>query len=60
MSLNLKSGSTGAVSQFDRMHGDKVVNHGERIFASEAQQQCLEFFRSGIANPHATIITPYP
>ena len=59
LSANLASGVTGAISQFDRVEGDQIATHGELIFSSEARAQYVEFFRSGLSQPHATILSPY-
>ena len=56
---NLPSGATGAISQFDVVNGDELATHGELIFSPEARAQYVEFFRTGLAAPHATIISPY-
>lgn len=56
---NLPSGSTGAVSQFDRMDGSVPASHGELIFAAEARAQYVEFFKTGLSAPRATAVAPY-
>lgn len=56
---NLPTGVTGAISQFDRMNGGELATHGELIFSPEAKAQYLEFFRTGLADAHATIPSPY-
>jgi hypothetical protein len=60
LTANLASGVTGATSQFDRMDGDETATHGELIFSAEARAQYLEFFRSALADSHATIPKAYP
>lgn len=57
---NLASGATGAMSQFDRIEGDKIAVHGDLIFSPEARAQYVEFFKTGLAGEHATVIGPYP
>jgi hypothetical protein len=56
---NLPTGATGVISQFDKMDGTKTALHGELIFAQEARAQYVEFFKTGLANGHATVIAPY-
>jgi hypothetical protein len=34
--------------------------HGELIFASEAREQYVEFFKTGLAAGHATVVPGYP
>lgn len=60
VTANLGGGSTGVISQFDRMHGGEVASHGELIFAPEARAQYVEFFKTGLAGPRATVVSPYP
>ena len=60
VTANLPSGSTGAISQFDRMDGDKAATHGDLIFSPEAQAQYVEFFKTGLSSPRATVVSPYP
>ncbi len=60
LTKNLAGGATGAVSQFDRMEGDKVAEHGSLYFSPEGVAQYVEFFRSGLADGHATISPAYP
>jgi hypothetical protein len=55
---NLAGGATGVLCQFDKAAG-KTVDHGSLIFADEAIQQYVEFFVSGMQNPHATVVKPY-
>lgn len=57
---NLPGGATGALSQFDRMEGDKIANHGDLIFSPEARAQYVEFFKTGLSQPHATVAPAYP
>jgi len=59
VSANLPSGVTGAISQFDRMDGDKIATHGELIFSPEGMAQYQAFFQSALADAHATILSPY-
>jgi hypothetical protein len=56
---NLASGTTGAISQFDRIDGDKIATHGDLIFSPEGKAQYLHFFESGLQNGRATILSPY-
>jgi hypothetical protein len=56
---NLPTGATGVISQFDKMDGTKNALHGELIFSPEARAQYVEFFKTGLANGHATVIAPY-
>lgn len=58
VSGNLTMGNTGVICQFDTMEGGKTAEHGGLIFAPEAQQQYVEFFRSGLAGT-ATVTAPY-
>ncbi|MSP26282.1 MAG: alpha/beta fold hydrolase [Myxococcales bacterium] len=60
LSANLASQSTGVLSQFDRMDGGKVAEHGSLYFAPEGVAQYVEFFRSGLADGHATVLPAYP
>lgn len=57
---NLPSGATGAIAQFDTMNNGEPAEHGGLIFSPEAQAQYVEFFRSGLTGPHATVVAPYP
>ncbi len=57
---NLASGATGAMTQFDRVEGDKIASHGELIFTPEGLAQYLAFFTSGLADGHATVPPAYP
>ena len=57
---NLASGATGAIVQFDKVEGGQLAMHGDLISAPEAQSQYLEFFKSGLAKPHATVAPAYP
>jgi pimeloyl-ACP methyl ester carboxylesterase len=59
VTANLPSGSTGVISQFDRMDGTKPATHGDLIFAPEAQAQYVEFFKTGLSSPRATVVSPY-
>lgn len=56
---NLPSGVTGGMSQFDKINGDDIAVHGELYFAPEGIAQYLEFFQTGLSNPHATIPSAY-
>ncbi|MBW2457538.1 MAG: hypothetical protein JRI68_23725 [Deltaproteobacteria bacterium] len=60
VTANLPSGVTGAISQFDRIDGDKMASHGELLFAPEARAQYVEFFASALGGDHGTIPSPYP
>jgi hypothetical protein len=55
---NVDGASTAVLCQFDKADG-KTANHGELIFATEAIQQYTEFFKTGLANPHASVVAPY-
>jgi pimeloyl-ACP methyl ester carboxylesterase len=57
---NLASGATGVIAQFDKIEGGQLATHGELIFSPEARTQYVEFFKSGLANPHATVAPAYP
>jgi hypothetical protein len=57
---NLTSGATGAIAQFDKIEGGQLATHGELIFSPEARAQYVEFFKTGLAKPHATVIPAYP
>ncbi len=59
VTANLPSGVTGAISQFDRMEGDKMATHGELLFSPEGKAQYVEFFLTALANEHATIPSAY-
>ena len=59
VTANLPSGSTGVISQFDRMDGTQPATHGDLIFAPEAQAQYVEFFKTGLSSPRATVVSPY-
>jgi hypothetical protein len=59
VTANLPSGVTGAISQFDRMDGDKMASHGELLFSAEGKAQYVEFFLTALSNDHATIPSPY-
>lgn len=56
---NGATGSTLVMSQFDKINGGKTAIHGDLIFAPEGQAQYVEFFKTGLANPHATAKPPY-
>jgi len=47
------------MSQFDKINGDDIAVHGELYFAPEGIAQYLEFFQTGLSNPHATIPSAY-
>lgn len=51
--------AVGAISQFDRMEGDKKASHGELIFSPEGRAQYVEFFRSALEDGDATVVAPY-
>lgn len=53
-------GATGAIAQFDFIEGGKVAQHGELIFSPEAIGQYVEFFKTGLSAPHATVVPAYP
>jgi len=56
LSGNLSTGGTGAMYSFARIEGGVPATHGELIFSPEAQMQYVEFFRSGLANDHASVV----
>ncbi len=58
ISANGPGGSTAVLCQFDTMNGGEIANHGELIFAPEAQAQYVELFRSGLADGVGTVIAP--
>ncbi len=47
------------MSQFDKINNGKIAVHGELIFAPEGQAQYVEFFKSGLSAPHATVNPAY-
>ncbi len=53
---NLASGATGVMYPFDRIEGGIMAQHGELIFSPEAQTQYVQFFQSGLMQPHATVV----
>lgn len=55
---NVNGASTAVLCQFDKGDG-KTAEHGELIFTEDANQQYTEFFQTGLANPHATVVAPY-
>lgn len=57
---NVAGGATGALTQFDYIEGGQVAQHGELIFSPEARGQYVEFFKTGLASGHATVIPAYP
>lgn len=59
LTANGATGSTLVMSQFDKINGGKAAIHGELIFAPEGQAQYVEFFKTGLANPHATVKPAY-
>jgi len=56
---NGKSGSTLVMSQFDKIEGGKIAQHGELIFSPEGKAQYVEFFQTGLTSAHATAAPPY-
>jgi len=60
LSGNLPGKATGAIAQFDVMNGNQVAEHGGLIFSPEAQAQYVQFFKTGLAAGHATVLPPYP
>lgn len=54
VTANLVSGATGALTQFDVIDG-AIATHGELIFSTEGHAQYLEFFRTALGQPHATV-----
>lgn len=59
VSANLPEGVTGAMSQFDTIHGGELATHGELYFSPEGRAQYVEFFETGLADAHATIPSSY-
>lgn len=59
LSANGPTGSTLVMSQFDKINGGERAVHGDLIFAPEGQAQYVEFFKTGLAAPHATVPAPY-
>ena len=55
---NGPNGSTAVMCQFDKMNGDVTANHGELIFAPEAQDQYVELFNSALADGVGTVVEP--
>jgi pimeloyl-ACP methyl ester carboxylesterase len=53
---NGPNGSTAVLCQFDKMNGDVTANHGELIFAPEAQGQYVELFNTALANGVGTVV----
>lgn len=60
ITANTAGGGTGAIVQFDFIEGGQVAQHGELIFSPEARAQYVEFFKTGLAQPHATVVPAYP
>jgi pimeloyl-ACP methyl ester carboxylesterase len=56
---NGATGSTLVMSQFDKINGGENAVHGDLIFAPEGRAQYVDFFKSGLAAPHATAKPPY-
>lgn len=56
ITANHASGATAVVYPFDEIEGGMTATHGELIFSPEAQAQYVEFFRTGLAQPHATVV----
>lgn len=56
---NGPQGSTLVMSQFDKMEGDKLAEHGGLIFSPEARAQYVHFFQSGLAGAHGEALPPY-
>lgn len=59
LTANGATGSTLVMSQFDKINNGKIAVHGELIFAPEGQAQYVEFFKSGLSAPHATVNPAY-
>jgi hypothetical protein len=53
---NLPSGATCVMYPFDKIDGGMMAQHGALIFSPEAQGQYLQFFQSGLMQPHATVV----
>lgn len=49
------NGSTAVLAPFATMNGGEKASHGELIFADEARDQYVEFFRSGLEDGVATV-----
>lgn len=60
LSANLATGSTGVISQFDKVEGGVRATHGELIFSPEGRAQYVEFFRTAIETGRATAPPAYP
>jgi hypothetical protein len=57
---NVAGGATGALVQFDFIEGGQLAQHGELIFSPEAMGQYVEFFKTGLASGHGTVMAAYP
>ncbi len=55
VTANLPEGVTGAMTQFDTIHGGDPATHGELYFSPEGRTQYVTFFTTGLADEHATI-----
>ena len=56
ISANVSTGATGVMYPFDKIEGGMVATHGELIFSPEANGQYVQFFQSGMTQPHATVV----
>lgn len=56
ISGNLSTGATGVIYPFDKIEGGMTATHGELIFSPEANGQYVQFFQSGLAGGHATVV----
>lgn len=54
------NGSTAALVQFDEMDDGALAVHGSLIFSEVARAQYVEFFASGLAAEHATVVPAFP
>ena len=52
------SGATAVLCQFDQV-GGKAAEHGGLIFTTEAIDQYVEFFKTGLSSSHGTVKSPY-
>lgn len=52
------NGATAVLCQFDQV-GGKAADHGGLIFTTEAIDQYVEFFKTGLSKGHGTVNSPY-
>lgn len=55
VTANLPEGVTGAMSQFDTIHGGDTATHGELYFSPEGRGQYVAFFQTALSSDHATV-----